>query len=277
MTGGRADLAEIDGTSVSYEEYTNRLEKLTEYYRLRLGQSSLDEQTMESLREQTWQDIVREYSTKNEYDELGVAVSTDELMDMVQGRNPHPVITSLFSDPQTGILNRTFLLQFIRTMDEDPTGAQRTIWLYLEKQIQDDRAFTKYTNLIRKGLFVTNLEVQNNITETNRMMDFAYVLKRFSEVSDSLVQVSEKDIQNYYRNNQKDYLQEATRDIEYLVFEVTPSDEDDRLAEEWINRMKGEFETAEDAVALVNMESDLPFDDINYKDGDLPEIINDFM
>ena len=42
MMGGRVDLAEIDGTSVSYEEYSNRLEKLTEYYRLRLGQSSLD-------------------------------------------------------------------------------------------------------------------------------------------------------------------------------------------------------------------------------------------
>ena len=89
--GSRVDFAEIDGNSVKYEEYASRLEKLTEYYRLRLGQSSLDEQTMESLREQTWQDIVREYSTSNEYDELGVAVSTDELMDMVQGRNPHPV------------------------------------------------------------------------------------------------------------------------------------------------------------------------------------------
>jgi peptidyl-prolyl cis-trans isomerase D len=111
MMGRNVDLAEIDGKPVKYEEYATRLEELTEYYRLRLGQSGLDEQTMESLREQTWQDIVREYSTSNEYANLGIAVSTDELMDMVQGRNPHPVIMSLFSDPQTGILDRTFLLQ----------------------------------------------------------------------------------------------------------------------------------------------------------------------
>ena len=277
MMGSRIDFAEIDGKSVKYEEYAAKLEKLTEFYRLRLGQSSLDEQTMESLREQTWQDIVREYSTKDEFSELGVNVSTDELMDMIQGRNPHPVIKSLFSDPQTGILNRTFLLQFIRTMNEDPSGAQKTIWLYLEKQILDDRSFTKYTNLIRKGLYVTSLEAQNNFVETNRRMDISYVLKRFSEVPDSLIHINEKDLEKYYREHPKDYMQEATRDLEYLVFEVLPSDEDDRMAEEWINRIKGEFETVEDAVALVNMESDLPFDDINYKYGDLPEIINDFM
>ncbi len=80
--------AEIDGTSVQYDEYAARVEKLSEYYRLRMGQTSLDEQTMESIREQTWQDMVREYVTQDEYKELGIAVSTDEMMDMVQGQEP---------------------------------------------------------------------------------------------------------------------------------------------------------------------------------------------
>jgi peptidyl-prolyl cis-trans isomerase D len=119
--------AEIDGNSVQYDEYAGRVDKLAEYYRLRMGQTSLDEQTMESIREQTWQDMVREYITQDEYKELGISVSTDEMMDMVQGRNPHPVIRSLFSDPQTGILNRTFLVQFIRTMNEDPTGNRSSV------------------------------------------------------------------------------------------------------------------------------------------------------
>ena len=275
--GSRIDLAEINGKSVSYEEYATRLEKLSEYYRLRLGQSSLDEQTMEGLREQTWQDIVRDYSTREEYKELGLAVSADEMMDMVQGRNPHPVIRSLFSDPETGILNRSFLVQFIRTMDEDPSGAQKTIWLYLEKQILDDRAFTKYTNLVRKGLYVTGAEAENNVWETNRRMDFSYLVKRFNEIPDSLIVVKDSDVQKYYREHRNDYLQEATRDIEYLVYEVIPSEDDDTRAKEWINQMKSEFESVEDAIALVNLESDHPFDEVNYGNEDLPERINDFM
>ncbi len=284
LTGGKTafvrskyTFAEIDGNSVQYDEYTARVEKLAEYYRLRIGQTSLDEQTMESIREQTWQDMVREFVTQNEYKELGISVSTDEMMDMVQGQNPHPVIRSLFTDPQTGILNRTFLVQFIRTMNEDPSGAQKTIWLYLENEIMKDRAWSKYNNLIRKGLYITDLEAENNYRETGRRMDFRYVVKRFTAIPDSAITVTENDLQKYYRDHEKDYNQEATRDLEYVVFEVIPTDEDDRQAAEWINRIKAEFETVEDPVSLVNMESDLPYDDMNHTDGSLPQIINDFM
>jgi peptidyl-prolyl cis-trans isomerase D len=269
--------AEIDGNSVQYDEYAARVEKLSEYYRLRTGQASLDEQTMESIREQTWQDLVREYVTQDEYKELGISVSTDEMMDMVQGQNPHPVIRSLFTDPQTGIMNRTFLVQFIRTMNEDPSGAQKTIWLYLENEIMKDRAFTKFNNLIRKGLYITELEAQNNFEENNRRMDFRYVVKRFTTIPDSAITVSESDLQKYYRDHENDYRQDATRDIEYVYFEVLPSEEDDRMAAEWINKMKPEFETTDDPISMVRMESDLPFDDMNYTYGSLPDPINDFM
>lgn len=269
--------AEINGNSVQYDEYAARVEKLAEYYRLRMSQTSLDEQTMESIREQTWQDMVREYVTQDEYKELGISVSPDEMMDMVQGQNPHPVIRSLFTDPQTGILNRTFLVKFIRTMSEDPSGAQRAIWLYLENEIMKDRAFSKYNNLIRKGLYITGLEAENNSLETGRRMDFRYVVKRFTAISDSSITVTENDLQKYYRDHEKEYKQEATRDLEYVVFDILPSEDDDRLAAEWITKMKGEFETIEDPVSLVGMESDLPYDDMNYTDGSLPEIINDIM
>ncbi len=271
------EFAEIDGNSVQYEEYSTRIEKFAEYYRLRTGQSSLDEQTMESIREQVWQDIVREYLTVEQYRKLGVSVSTDELMDMVQGRNPHPMITSLFSDPQTGILNRSFLVQFIRTMDEDPSGAQKTIWLFLENEILKDRVFFKYNSLIGKGLYVTGLEASNNEVETGKRADISYITRMYSSIPDTAITYSENDLQKYYRNHEKEYIQDASRDIEYLVFEVTPSEEDDRAAKEWIDRMQAEFTSVEDPVSLVGMESDLPFDDMNYTDGNLPELINDFM
>ncbi len=271
------EFAEINGNSIQYDEYQARVDKLTEYYQLRIGQTSLDEQTLESIREQSWQDMVREYITKDEYKELSISVSIDEMMDMVQGRNPHPVISSLFSDPETGILNRTFLVQFIRTMNDDPSGAQKTIWLYLEKEIMNDRSFSKYSNLVSKGLYVTDLEVQNNANETSKRTDISYVMKRYASVTDSAISYTESDIQKYYKNHESEFQQDASRDIEYVVFEVVPSAEDDEAAKDWIDRMKGEFISVEDAVSLVRMESDQPFDQINYTDGNLPEEINDFM
>jgi len=232
MVNSRIQFAEIDGRSVSYEEYAGRVEELAEYYRLRFGLKSLDEQMMDGVREEAWDNIVREYATMNEFKKLGVSVPTDEVMDMIQGRNPHPIIRQLFADPQTGILNRSFLLQFIRTMDEDPSGAQKTIWLQLEKQIINDKAFSKYNNLIRKGIYTTDLEAEYAFRESDKKVDFSYARQLFTSVPDTAVTYTEAEIRKYYDENKNLYLQDASRDIEYVVFEVIPSAEDDQSTQD---------------------------------------------
>jgi peptidyl-prolyl cis-trans isomerase D len=284
LTGGKSVLvnqrirfAEIDGKAVSYEEYANRVDKLAEYYRLRFGLSSLDEQMTEGVREEAWDNLVREYATMSEFKKLGISVPNDEVMDMVQGRNPHPIIRQLFADPQTGILNRSFLLQFIRTMDEDPTGAQKTIWLQLENQIINDKAFSKYNNLIRKGLYTTDLEAEMAFKESDKKFDFSYVRKLFTSISDSAVSYTESDLKKYYEENRNQYMQEASRDIEYVVFEVIPSAEDDQSTQDWINNLKNEFETTTDVVSLVNIESDVTYDGVFLTKSELSENISDFM
>lgn len=284
LTGGnsvrrsnRIEFAEINGKSVSYEEYAARVEELSEYYQLRFGITSLDEQMTESVREEAWTTLLRDYVTMDEYKKLKISVSSDEVMDMVQGRNPHPIIRQLFADPQTGILNRSFLLQFIRTMNEDPTGAQKTIWMHLENQIIDDKTFSKFNNLIRKGLYTTNLEAKFGFNETDKKVDFSYIRQSFTNIPDTAISYNESDLRDYYNENRKQYKQTASRDIEYVVFEVVPSAEDNESAQNWINRMKGEFETTNDVASFINIESDIPFDDQNHTYDELSENINDIM
>ena len=284
LTGGssairqsRIEFAEINGKSVSYQEFAARVEELSEYYQLRFGITSLDEQMMEGVREEAWNTLVRDYVTMDEYKKLDISVSTDEVMDMVQGRNPHPIIRQLFSDPQTGILNRSFLLQFIRTMNEDPTGAQRTIWMHLENQIINDKAYSKYNNLIRKGLYTTDLEAEYGFHETDKKVDFSYIRQSFTNIPDSAISYTESDLRDYYNENRNQFKQTASRDIEYVVFEVIPSEEDDQSARDWINKMKGEFETTNDVISFVNIESDIPYDGVNYTYDELSENIREFM
>ena len=284
LTGGnsairqnRVVFAEIAGKSISYEEYTTIVEDLSEFYRLRFGITSLDEQMVESIREEAWNTLVRKYATMDEYKKLGIAVSTDEVMDMVQGRNPHPIIRQLFSDPQTGILNRSFLLQFIRTMNEDPTGAQRTIWLQLENQIINDKAYSKYNNLIRKGIYTTDLEAECDFRQTDKKVDFSYIRQPFTGIPDSLISYTESDLRSYYNENRNFFRQTASRDIEYVVFEVTPSQDDVKDAQEWINRMKNDFKSTTDVASFVNIESDITYNGQNYTYNELSDSIKDFI
>ena len=86
------ELAEIDGKSVSYAEYSTQVEQLAEFYTLRYGLKSLDQQMIEGVREEAWETMVRNYTLMDEYHELGISVPSDELMDGTGKESPsyHP-------------------------------------------------------------------------------------------------------------------------------------------------------------------------------------------
>ncbi|RPH29958.1 MAG: peptidylprolyl isomerase [Bacteroidales bacterium] len=270
------ELAKIAGKSVPYQLYQGKVEEIYEINKLFSGKNSLDEQTSEGLREQVWQQLVRENVMDEEYSKLGLAIHPDELFDMVQGRNIHPMIQQLFGDPQTGQVNKAAVIQFLKNMDADPTGRQKTIWLYVENEIKTERIFTKYTNLIRKGLYVSNLEAKRSLTDKTSKVDFTYTSLPYSSIDDASVKYAQSDLEKYYDLHKQDFEQKASRDIEYVIFPTVPSDDDKKIAEEWINKAKPEFQTAADPEQYATLNSDTPFDGKNYKDGELPQEYNNW-
>lgn len=270
------ELAKIAGKSIPYQQYQGKVEEIYEINKIFSGKNNLDEQTSEGLREQVWQQMVRENVMEDQYSDLGLAIHSDELFDMVQGRNIHPMIQQLFGNPQTGEVNKAAVIQFLKRMDEDPTGRQKAIWLYVENEIRTERIFTKYTNLVRKGLYATNLETSRSLSDRNLKVDFSYVSAPYNSISDSLVKYSNSDLEKYYNAHKQDYEQKASRNIEYVIFPIRPSEEDNKIAEEWITKIKAEFQNATDAKQYATLNSDTPFDGKNYKEGQLPAEYNNW-
>ncbi len=268
------EIAEINGKSISYQLFDERVQNLTEIYKL-TGQTTMDEETVESIREQTWQQLIREYVLYDELEELGVTVSSDEMFDLVQGTEPHPFIQQLFTDPQTGQLNRAGLMQFLKTLDSDP--AQRAYWLFLENEILQDREFTKYNNLIRQGLYVTDLETEEELVATNKKANFSFILKRLTSIPDSMVTFTESELQQYYRKNEQNYQQTASRNIEYVTFDVVPSTDDIKATEDWINSIVDEFREADNVEQFINLSSDVPYNNTNLTLDEVPVMIREFV
>ncbi|MFC2087889.1 peptidylprolyl isomerase, partial [Bacteroidota bacterium] len=279
LFGGRqTEIAEINGKSISYFDYENRLEYVTEVQKLLANTNALDEQTMEQIREQNWQQIVREQVMSEEYENVGIAVHSEEVYDMVQGTNIHPYIIQLFADPQTGQINRTNILQFLKTMDQDPSGKNKAIWLYLEKEMITERKFSKYLNLIQKGLYTTDLQAENYGAERQNTFTFRYMTEKYRNINDSLISFTESDIKNYYNDHKNEYKQEESRNIQYVTFEVLPSEEDEKATQARINSMKNEFEElpVEEDRDYINLNSDSEYDANYYKKEELSEEIQDF-
>jgi peptidyl-prolyl cis-trans isomerase D len=89
---------------------------------------------------------------------------------------------------------------------------------------------------------------------------------RWFAISDSTVKISDSDIKKYYNDNEKNFKQEESRDIEYITFEIAPTEADKQATLEAIEKMKIDFSKPEvDAVQFVNLNSDEPFLGLNQK------------
>ena len=268
------EIGQIGGEYISYQDFELRFQNLQEIYKLS-GRTKIDEATTESMREQIWQQMIREKILDPQYKNLGIGVSTEEVDELVLGNNPHQIVQQLFTDQQTGQFNKSFLVNFLKQTEVDETA--KKYWLFFENEIVNDRTNTKYNNLVAKGLFVTSkqAEFEKNLNSTT--VDFSYTLKNYAALSDSSVTVSESDIQSYYAKHKKNYKRTASSDIEYVTFDVIPSDEDKSQAELWINKTKEEFATATDQVQFINLSADSRHVGLYLTLNNIPENLKDFV
>ncbi len=272
----QSEVAEIDGETIQYPDFQKRIEEVAEIYKMNTGNTQLDDNAWAQIREQAWQATVREIVMGSVYEELGITVTSDELFDMVQGNNLHPIIQQLFKNPTTGQVDKTAVLQFLKSLETGATAQQRAYWLYIEQQIKEERIQAKYNNLVRQGLSSTTFEAKNSIEAKNRQANIQYISLPFSNMPDSAISVSEKDLKAYYNEHLDNYKQDASRLIEYITFDVIASNEDDKNTLEWVEDTKSEFETIQDNEQYVNVNSDLRFENIYQKKEDLTAELADF-
>jgi len=268
------EIAEIGGRSISYQEYDERLQNLIEIYKLS-GTSNITEEMTESIREDIWNKMVMEEILGEEYHDIGLGVSSDEVESMVLGEEPHPIVQQLFANRETGVLDKSFLLNFLKSTEYDPQA--RAYWLFFENEIVDEKTSEKFNNLVSKGLYVTSKQAEFENRLTSRSVDFSFIMKQYSTVPDSIVSISKSDLEKYYNDHREEYRQTARRSMEYVEFEVVPSETDVLNTEEGINELIGEFRETQTPVQFINLSSDSRHNEVYLTIDEVPEMIRDFV
>lgn len=273
------EIAKINGNSIELQEYQQKVDELTENTKRNSGKEAIDEQTAEMIKDQAWEGIIKSYIMEKEYDELGIGVCADELFDIVQGNNIHPQVQQIpiFQNKATGQFDRTLVIQFLKNIDKDETGVARSSWLAFEEALTQDQKTAKYNNLIKKGLYITNYQAKQEALEKNNKVNFKFIYENFKSISDSTITVTEAEVKKYYDEHIYKYEQEASRDVEYVTFDIVPSKEDFTDAEKWINDIKADFVASEDPDQFINANSDVPYVNKYYKQGELPVNIDSLM
>jgi len=277
ISGQGNEVAIIGGTKINIRDFETRVQALEENYKLNSKTETVDQNTLDQLREQAWNQLVNEEVMGRQYKKLGITVSTDELFDMVQGKNIHPQIREAFKDPKTGAFSPANVINFLKTMDNDQTGKTRAQWLNFENAMREERISQKYNDLVKQGLYVTTAEAKLNYEATNRFASVRYVMVNYNTIPDSLAKPSDSELEKYYNEHKTTYKQEASRKVDFVVFSVVPSESDKREVLEAISKELDAFRAATDDSLYVALNGDTKPDDTYHKKGTLSPNIDSIM
>ena len=274
------DVGEIDGKSISYNDYQADVDRFTTINEILTGGSAQNEQQQISIRNAAWQSLVDKYLFVKNAEKAGIHVGEEELISMISGDLESPVFTQnpAFFD-ENGNFSKNMVLEFVSYMNSDQTGRLPIYWNWLQESAKTQQYYAKYNSLFTASNFANPLSVANQIAENNNTFNVEFVMLPMAYNQDSTIVVSDSEINKYYEAHKKFYRQSASRDIEYVVYEVVPSAEDVEAANEALVKVYDEFAAAENMKAFLLANSDRQYDSRWYKEGELTSVnkeVNDY-
>lgn len=261
------NVAKVGNEKITYQDYSNLLNMNLENMKANNGGSITPEQSY-SIHSNTLEQMIRDIIMKEEYKDLGIAVSGEELFDQFLGENPNQYVVQSFTNAE-GKFDRELVTTYIRdfqTLSPD----MKNNWINFERAIKEDRLNTKYENLLKKSFYLPTKFASRYYSDKNDKTSAEVYAIRYSTIADSTVVVTEQDNQAYYNENKNKYQTDATRGIDYIVFDIKPSQSDIEYSKNFVNDLKKDFAEIENAASFVNANSDLPYDSAWKSRKDVP-------
>ncbi|MDR0954279.1 MAG: SurA N-terminal domain-containing protein [Rikenellaceae bacterium] len=277
--GAGEKVGSIAGNKISLMDYSQKIDELTTIQTVLSNGQALSSEAQDQLRNDAWSVMQNEIVFFPGLEKMGIEVTEDEMIDRMYGDNISPILlnSGLFNNPSTGEFDKETLQNFVFSYQLDPTGQMAILWKYIQDQVRQNALVEKYVALMQGMPFVNDAEAQAGADRSNTYYNAGYVVQPYTSIADSLVKVSDSEIRTYYNAHKNSYKQTASRDVEYVVFEVTPSVQDYADAKTLIEQMSAEFAQSDNLQQYVTLNSQQAFDPTYYTREQLPTELADYV
>ena len=273
----RNNVGKIGNKPVSYMDFQQDVDRFQNIAEIMTGNSASGEEAQKQARDAAWQDNIDRYLFVPAAEAAGIQVGKEEMLDLTAGESVSPIMANnpYFVD-ETGAFSADRLRDFIDAVNSgnaDPRFS--AYWEYLQNAIKTGQFYTKYNALFTASNYENPLMLEKAIEGNNNTADVEFVMVPLGYAVDSTVVVSDKEIRDYYNTHKDFFKQQASRDIEYAVFEVVPSEQDIAAEGENFTKLYDEFAAAENVRAFLQRNSDRQWSDTYYKTGELNSVNRD--
>jgi peptidyl-prolyl cis-trans isomerase D len=248
IKSGPRSLGSVNGDAISFDEYNQRLQFYTQQYSQQTG-GTLSPEIRANYESQVWDEMVNIRLLEQKMEELGIVVTDEEVVDLITGPNPSPLIRQIFAD-ENGTIDRNRLNAAI----ESPESTNQ--WIQLENQIRQQRRQEKLNNYLTSGNVVSERDIQTEYVRANSSASLHFVRFPFANVDASEVSVSDAEIAAYYSANKEDYKRETSFRMSYVVFSKEATAKDTARTKTEITSIRSDFANAKnDSLFLARYQS----------------------
>ncbi len=231
----------VNGKKVDYEQYQKRAQELREQNPQNVN---ADEDALQAL--------ISETLFQQEYDKLGLAVSPEEISQVLVGENaPAYIVNSFrgqFGATPAEVLAAIQNPEALGLTDEQVAMMSKS-YKDFEDQIEQFLLGQKFFQLVGGTINANKLDAKTAFDENNTSYRLATVSKSLYSVQDS---VTDADIQKYYNEHKESYkLDEPSRYVRYVNLDITPSAADRQAASEAVQQAMDQIAETEGLDALV--------------------------
>lgn len=272
---GDNNVGEIAGHTISLQEYQAAVQERETNYRLTFGRAPGERETP-FLQEQAWEMLVARYAIQGQYEKLGIQVTSEELKDMIWGKNIEPSLksTPIFQN-EAGQFDNNRVVQYLQYVSQLPaTHEDRYRWESFQQNLSPGRIRIKYENMMIKTDYVTKAEAELEYHTQNDVAEVKYLFVPFYAVGDSAATPADKDLREYYNKNKEKYKTELTASLNYVTFPVVASAADSADIRSHMQQLANDFRTAENDSLFALSNSSAPSPYARYTPNNLPPYID---
>ena len=240
-------------------------------------QKEFTEEDIEKSQDKAWNFLVDSTILKREYDALEVSVSDREFNAYLMATDGFPILEDLsaqfFTDSLTGLVSEKSTVEGRQklklTIDKlkaskEPQAVQQ--WKGTKQYYTDRRKQEKYLALLDQGAYVTKLEAEAEYLAQKETKNISFVARRYDEIKDISVKISESELKNYYEEHKSDKKyanRSSSREVKLFDVSVAPSRKDSLMFNKNLNTLKALFlQSANDSIFVAkNSDRNIYFSD----------------
>lgn len=256
-------IATVNGKDISREEFAREVEA----FERNMGNNMSTTQAVNRI----WDQKLRQVILEEEVEKLGIRAGEAQVTQLVRAQMANnPNFTN-----EAGMFDENRLREYVANLKETSPQAYEQ-WQQFTSNLAQTAKMNSYYNMVGAGVGATLLEGEQAYRLQNDNINMKFVQIPYTSIPDTEVEVTKSDIKTYLEEHSSRFETEASRNIQYVIFDESASTDDKTEAKASLNSLREQrveynaaigandtlpgFDSTDDYANFLGNNSDLPFE-----------------